>query len=183
MASDVDISKFMSYVLRHAPDEAGLTLDDNGWTDLTALCAAVEKRFGVGRKRIEQVVTTSPKKRFSLDGNRIRAAQGHSVKVDLAVAPTAPPATLYHGTKREFRDAILAEGLTAQGRQHVHLSAKIETALVVARRRRGDDLLLKVDAARMHGDGQPFFLADNGVSLANAVAPGYLTEIEDATQS
>ena len=30
MATDRDISKYMSYVLRHAPDSAGLQLDAGG---------------------------------------------------------------------------------------------------------------------------------------------------------
>ena len=32
-ANDTQISKFMSYVLRHAPHELGLTLSDDGWAD------------------------------------------------------------------------------------------------------------------------------------------------------
>ena len=32
-------SKFLSYVLRHAPDSIGLTLDPNGWVDVEELLA------------------------------------------------------------------------------------------------------------------------------------------------
>ncbi|MBN8932924.1 MAG: RNA 2'-phosphotransferase, partial [Rhizobium pusense] len=32
-------SKFLSYVLRHAPESIGLTLDDQGWADVSDLLA------------------------------------------------------------------------------------------------------------------------------------------------
>jgi putative RNA 2'-phosphotransferase len=43
-----------------------------------------------------QVVEVSEKKRFSLsvDGQRIRAAQGHSVAVQLGLSPREPPSVL-----------------------------------------------------------------------------------------
>ncbi len=37
------ISKFLSLVLRHKPEEIGLTLDDNGWTDVDELIAKCRK--------------------------------------------------------------------------------------------------------------------------------------------
>jgi len=33
-------SKFLSYVLRHKPDEFGLTLSDGGWVSVNALMKA-----------------------------------------------------------------------------------------------------------------------------------------------
>lgn len=86
---------------------------------------------------------------------------------------------LYHGTKQEFLPAILREGLTSQSRQHVHLSKDIETARIVARRRKGKDVILKVDSAAMAGDGLVFFLSDNGVWLTDSVPPRYLRDISE----
>lgn len=179
MPNDTQISKFMSLVLRHAPQEAGLTLDQNGWADLGALLAAVEHKFGAAAADVARVVAENPKKRFAVEGDRIRAVQGHSVDIDLGLQPSAPPAVLYHGTKQEFLSAILREGLTSQSRQHVHLSKDMETALIVARRRKGKDVILRVDSAAMAGDGAPFFLSDNGVWLTNHVPPRYLQEISE----
>ncbi|MBN9256421.1 MULTISPECIES: RNA 2'-phosphotransferase [unclassified Mesorhizobium] len=179
MPNDTQISKFMSLVLRHAPQEAGLTLDENGWADLGALCAVIEHKFGASATDVARVVAENPKKRFAIEGDRIRAVQGHSVDIDLGLQPSAPPAILYHGTKQEFLGAILREGLTSQSRQHVHLSKDVETALIVARRRKGKDVILRVDSAAMAGDGAPFFLSDNGVWLTNHVPPRYLQEISE----
>src|SRR5262245_19889735 len=41
MADQVRISKTLSYWLRHRPDEAGLTLDAQGWADVDAVLAAL----------------------------------------------------------------------------------------------------------------------------------------------
>ncbi|MDP1092391.1 RNA 2'-phosphotransferase, partial [Klebsiella pneumoniae] len=78
-------------VLRHAPEEAGLVLDDNGWVDFDQLCRVIETRFHAPKPDVERIVAENPKKRFTLEGNRIRAAQGHSVAIDLDLSPSAPP--------------------------------------------------------------------------------------------
>jgi putative RNA 2'-phosphotransferase len=179
MPNDTQISKFMSLVLRHAPQEAGLSLDENGWADLGALCAVIERKFGASAADVARIVAENPKKRFAIEDDRIRAVQGHSVDIDLGLAPTEPPAVLYHGTKDGFLSAILREGLRSQSRQHVHLSKDIETALIVARRRNGKDVILQVDSAAMAGDGMTFFLSDNGVWLTDHVPPRYLHQISE----
>ncbi|WP_102959158.1 RNA 2'-phosphotransferase [Mangrovicella endophytica] len=179
MAKDADVSRFMSLVLRHAPEQGGLTLDSNGWTDFATLCGVLSERFGVSAADVRRIVEQSPKKRFVLDGDRIRAAQGHSVKVDLGLAPVAPPDRLFHGTKLDSLPTILVEGLTKQARQHVHLSPDIETARVVADRRPGKSVILIVDTTAMQATGMTFFLSENGVWLTDAVPSQYLTVKDD----
>ncbi len=179
MPNDTQISKFMSLVLRHAPDEASLSLDENGWADFGALCTAIQAKFGAPPTEVARIVAENPKKRFALEGNRIRAVQGHSVDIDLGLSPSLPPATLYHGTKEEFLPGILQEGLTRQSRQHVHLSKDLETALIVARRRNGKNAILQVDSAAMVKDGASFFLSDNGVWLTDHVSPRYLLQMPE----
>lgn len=38
-------SKFLSYVLRHAPESIGLTLDGQGWADVGDLLDAVPAEY------------------------------------------------------------------------------------------------------------------------------------------
>ena len=132
---ETEVSKYMSYVLRHAPEAAGLTLDAEGWVSLDELEKAVTSKYDVSRADIIAVVENNPKKRFTLADNRIRANQGHSVDVDLALTPVEPPAVLYHGTSSADWHSIEREGLKKMQRHHVHLSADIETAKIVATRR------------------------------------------------
>jgi RNA:NAD 2'-phosphotransferase (TPT1/KptA family) len=44
--SYVKISKFLSLVLRHRPEEIGITLRDGGWVVVSDLLIAVGKRYG-----------------------------------------------------------------------------------------------------------------------------------------
>lgn len=178
-ANDTQTSKFMSYVLRHAPHELGLTLTDDGWTDYAEFSAKLCKKLGVTDADIRRVIGENAKKRFTLADGRIRAAQGHSVDVDLKLEPGMPPALLYHGTTAEAWAAIRETGLMPMGRTHVHLSPDLETARTVAVRRKGPHVLLKVDAAAMHAQGFAFFVADNGVWLADTVPPAHISLVSE----
>lgn len=186
MSADlVQLSKFLSFVLRHKPDAIGLTLDPQGWVSIDEL---VEKGNAAGtqfgREDLLHVVETSDKKRFSIstDGLRIRAAQGHSVAVELGLSPQEPPSVLYHGTATRFVDSILSEGLKPQDRQHVHLSIDEATARRVGQRH-GKPFILKIEALRMHTKGFKFFLADNGVWLTDQVPPEFLAPSSSTADS
>jgi len=171
------ISKFLSLVLRHQPQQIGLALDEAGWVAVDDLLhrAQVAGR-PISRTQLQQVVAESDKQRFALssDGQRIRANQGHSVDVELGLAPEVPPERLYHGTATRFLASILADGLRKGQRHHVHLTEDLATAGAVGRRY-GALALLEVDAARMHREGGVFMRTANGVWLTEAVPPAYLT--------
>ncbi|MCL4115479.1 UNVERIFIED_CONTAM: hypothetical protein GTU68_033887 [Idotea baltica] len=171
-------SKFLSLILRHQPELIDLHLDEYGWAELDDLIDKVNAKNGmsVSRVEIEQIVATSDKQRFQLseDGNRIRANQGHSIKVNLELFPVDPPAVLYHGTATRFLESILEHGLTKRQRHHVHLSSERATAEAVGTRH-GKLAMLVVDAAAMYGDGHEFFVSANGVWLTGAVPAKYLT--------
>lgn len=169
-------SRFLSLVLRHDPGRAGVSLDPHGWVEIEALLAGC-RRAGhhLTPERLREIVETNDKKRFALspDGLRIRAQQGHSVDVDLALTAETPPELLFHGTVSRFLPAIRREGLRPMNRHHVHLSADRETARRVGARR-GSPVVLTVDAARMHADGHRFGVSGNGVWLTDSVPPAYL---------
>lgn len=178
--ADVKRSKRLSLVLRHRPDSIGITLDDNGWVEIPALLSALTERgTAITRDDLLRVVANNDKQRFELDASadRIRARQGHSVEVELALDPVAPPAVLYHGTPRRNLDSILSTGLDRRQRHHVHLSADIETAHRVGRRR-GDEVVLVVDAAAMASAGIVFWRTDNGVWLTDSVPARFVTPLD-----
>ena len=170
------ISKFLSLVLRHEPGKIGIVLDEHGWTDCDELIQAASRhsvRFD--RATLLEIVRTNDKQRFALsdDGSHIRANQGHSVTVDLALAPKQPPETLYHGTVEKFIGAIRSAGLQKGERHHVHLSPDLTTATKVGQRR-GKPVILTIRAAAMANAGHPFFLSDNGVWLTDTVPPEFI---------
>lgn len=172
----VAVSKFLSKHLRHAPGDLGLALEPGGWVPVADLLEASEaKNFPIALDELEAVVEGSDKQRFAFDstGTRIRANQGHSVEVDLQLAPAPPPAVLYHGTPEANVAMILASGLAKMRRHHVHLSVDVATATKVGGRR-GKPVTLAVDAAAMARDGFAFFVSANGVWLADEVPAQYL---------
>ncbi|MGW3934839.1 RNA 2'-phosphotransferase [Streptomyces phaeochromogenes] len=170
----VKVSKYLSKHLRHQPERIGLTLDEGGWVEIETLMAAAQAHgFRFTRDELDHVVANNDKRRFAIEGSRIRASQGHSVEVDLGLAAATPPAYLYHGTVSHSLDAIRAEGLRPMNRHDVHLSPDRETATRVGARR-GRPVVLSVDAAAMHRDGHEFRVSANGVWLTAAVPARYL---------
>ncbi len=170
------ISRLLSLILRHEPEAFGLALDDQGWVGVEELLAACRTRGeGISYEELKAVVAENDKKRFALspDCRRIRASQGHSVRVDLELVPIEPPECLYHGTVNRFVNAIRREGLLPRTRQYVHLSADKATAGKVGQRR-GEPVILAVEAGRMHRDGLRFYLSANGVWLADHVPARYI---------
>ncbi len=174
--TEKELSKFLSYILRHDPQSIGLVPDAHGWVSIDALMAQARragKRFE--REFLFTVVANNDKQRFTLsdDKTRIRAAQGHSISVDLGLAPSVPPDVLFHGTATHRLDSIFAEGINPGRRQKVHLSGDEKTAHAVGSRH-GRPSILRIDAARMHAEGFLFWQAENGVWLTDHVPSRFL---------
>lgn len=170
-------SKFLSLVLRHRPEKIGITLDENGWVEITKLIDATKAAGqSITRGRLKEIVYDNDKQRFAIseDGKRIRASQGHSIKsIDLQLEEREPPEILFHGTVERFMDQIESVGLHKMKRHHVHLSATVETATSVGMRR-GEPVILVVDAEGMYKSGFKFFRSENGVWLTDAVPKEYI---------
>ena len=168
-------SKFLAYVLRHDPAAIGLVLGEGGWVRIDTLIAGA-KRHGrrLDAALIDRVLSAPGKRRFETRDGLIRAAQGHSIPVDLGLEPRQPPTVLYHGTVARFLDSIFADGLRPGARTHVHLSASADTAATVGARR-GRPVVLLIDAAAMSVDGYEFLQASNGVWLTLHVPPAFIT--------
>jgi putative RNA 2'-phosphotransferase len=173
---DYGVSRLLTLALRHDPSALGLTLDAQGYASVEEVLQGIAARGpAVSRKDLGRLVETNDKQRFAFsdDGTRIRASQGHSVPVALGYAPAEPPPVLYHGTATRHLESIQKLVLMRASRQYVHLSAS-EVVAVKVGTRHGVPVLIDVDAARMHGDGHRFYLAANGVWLADHVPVTYL---------
>lgn len=172
-----EISKFLSYILRHHPESIGIHLDREGWVEIAVFIAAAAHN---GRQLdagvIREVVANSDKQRFAIsaDGLRIRAVQGHSASsVDIEFIAKQPPEFLYHGTATRFMASIHAKGLLPGSRQYVHLSQDEQTAITVGQRH-GKPVVLKIKALLMHEQGFKFFQSENGVWLIDRVPVAYI---------
>lgn len=170
-------SKLMSYVLRHNPSELDLDMDEQGWVLIDQLISnARTKGKKISIDIVRTAVETNDKKRFTIseDGKYIRANQGHSINVDLALTPVDPPEVLLHGTATKNLDEIMKGGLKKMNRHHVHLSEDQDTATAVGTRY-GKPILLKIDAKKMAEDGFDFYRSANNVWLVEAVPSKYIS--------
>lgn len=169
--------RFLALVLRHKPQAVGIELDVHGWAQVEALLAAFNRIEAFNMLMLEHIVAEDDKQRFAFseDKKRIRANQGHSVKVDVELREAVPPELLYHGTGVKYVVSINRQGLIAKQRLYVHLSANVETAHNVGKRH-GEPFIYEVLAGEMARVGYKFYLSINGVWLTECVPRKFLRE-------
>ena len=172
------LSKLMSYILRHRPDEFGLVLDEEGFIPLKELHWSITEEEGwshISMADIQQAVYAVDRERFQIDGNRIRASYGHSSVVKIHYKPSVPPKTLYHGIRRKAYPSILRHGLRPMGHRYVHLTPSEELALRIGRRKDPNPILLTINARRANEEGIVFYLANELIYLVDALPVEYFS--------
>lgn len=177
------LSKYLSYVLRHHPEEAGLELDARGCASIEAVARAATDALSMTITAFDLEMLAQPafgeaKQRFEIEGDYIRAGHGHSIAI-AGYDPVIPKAALYHGAPRSVLEEILQAGLQPMSRQKVHLSYDRAITLEAARRKSRDVVLIgiDVDAARELGVGF-YRSADPRIVLADPVPPEALLLVE-----
>ncbi len=177
---EATVSRSMAYLLRHRPQSAGLVMDDQGWVELPAMLDALRKarrREDITAEDLAQIVAHDPKGRYEIDADanppRIRASYGHSVKVRIQYEESEPPEFLYHGTVIRSEPEIRAHGVLRMERKYVHLSETAEMAREVGSRR-GEPVVLVVEASRMAAAGYRFYRMAAGIYLTETVPPEFL---------
>ncbi|MEZ6049005.1 MAG: RNA 2'-phosphotransferase [Planctomycetaceae bacterium] len=174
----VNVSKTMSHALRHEPWLYELELDAEGWTPVEQLLVALQETRepwqGLMLEHLQEIVASSPKKRFELVDGRIRAFYGHSLSQTIRKEPAVPPERLFHGTSPETVPLIEKSGLLPMARQYVHCSADRETAQLVGQRKAQRPVILEIESARAYTAGVPFYLGNELIWLADQVPPEYI---------
>lgn len=166
-------SQKMCFMLRHKPEDFDITLFKGGWAKVPQVLFSLN----IYMFELKGIVSSDNKGRYSFneDKTRIRANQGHSIDIDLGLDPVEPPKFLYHGTVEKYMHLIEKSGLKKMARHHVHLSQDLDTATVVASRRKTGNLLLTVDSKEMFKDGFDFYVTENNVWLTNNVPFKYIS--------
>lgn len=180
------LSIYLSLVLRHKPEELGITLDENGWTHVPTL---LDKLDATGRMctlaNLQTIVAEDEKQRYQFDDafQYIRAVQGHSYAgvAGMQHELATPPAALYHGTPASNMESIGLKGISRQQRLYVHLTDDVEQAWKSATRRKTTGAVYLIDTAKMLRMGMVFYRAENGVWLTKRVpycALSMVSEVE-----
>lgn len=177
------LSKTLSYILRHHPEDFNLKMEIDGTVMIDKLVKALreDKRFeDIKINDIEELVKKDPKSRFSLIKKNeaiklIRANYGHSIAwVNIDYNSVIPPKHLYHGTNEKNSKKILEDGIKKMNRNYVHLSKTKKQAVKVGKRRTSQPVILKVNAQQMYEDGHKFFKTDSDILLTKYVDKNYI---------
>lgn len=175
---DIRLSKTLAFALRHKPWVYELELDDEGWVSVPQLLAALREERPAWRDLneadLQDVVQHSSKQRYEIRDGLIRALYGHSQVNSVRKQPAAPPEELFHGTSEDVLEIIEHDGLKPMSRQYVHLSVDLKMAQLVAQRKSGKIVILKVDAGLAYRNGIAFYKGNDKVWLADSVPPVYL---------
>uniref|UniRef100_A0AAA9TCD3 2'-phosphotransferase n=2 Tax=Bos TaxID=9903 RepID=A0AAA9TCD3_BOVIN len=182
---DVQLSKALSYALRHGALKLGLPMGADGFVPLDALLQLPQFR-SFSAEDVQRVVDTNVKQRFALQpgdpstGPLIRANQGHSLQVpelelEPLETPQALPLMLVHGTFRQHWPSILLKGLSCRGRTHIHLAPGLPgDPGVISGMRPNCEVAVFINGPLALADGIPFFRSTNGVILTPGNADGVL---------
>lgn len=186
---DTEVSKTLSYVLRHAAVQEGIPIRSDGYVLVGDLLS--HKLFtGVAEAQIRQIVASSDKKRFQLMTNDsgqewIRAVQGHSIKLDgmdyeQIMDPKKYP-TVLHGTYMDVLPFIEAEGLKRMARTHIHFAPALPEGKPISGMRGSAEVVIEIDMEKAMADGIKFYVSVNGVILSEGIdgilPPSYFKSI------
>ena len=180
----VELSKTLSWLLRHGAREAGVSMDAAGWVPVPE----VLRYLRISRAALDEVVATNNKSRLQLEGERVRASQGHSTEnmpvtieaLEASWRPYTAGGSLWHGTTVEATAPIAREGLSPQKRTHVHLAPSLESKVG---KRAATPVMLEISAERLREAGQGVWEAQNGVVLVRHVPVSCFVDLVCTTRA
>ncbi|KAH3679079.1 hypothetical protein WICMUC_001275 [Wickerhamomyces mucosus] len=187
---DKQISKALSYLLRHGAEKEKLSIDSNGFVQISNILQNNRlKTHKTTIEDIERIVNNNDKKRFTLKNINgitfICANQGHSLKkinqddeVLQLITNDLFPEVLIHGTTHNKLKQILeSDGLNKMNRNHIHFTSllKNENENVSGLRLFSTVLIyLDIDKLKKNQDKIKFYKSLNNVYLTSGNDEGYL---------
>jgi len=179
----VNLSKIISYALRHKPEKYNLVLDGEGWVLTSELLTSIKTIHPnlewATNKSITDIIDQSDKSRFELSDYSVRALYGHSIPEKIIKEPETPPYFLYHGTTESVIDTIMKNGLQPMGRQYVHLSIDIETAVIVGKRRTKKPIILIINTREANESDIKFYKGNDSIWLSEEIPSEFIILEED----
>lgn len=166
-------SKYLSYLLRHHPDEVDCDMDEYGWVDVDTLI----KNTKFTLEYLKEIVEKDTRYSFSEDFKKIRAFHGHSYRKIIYEEDKNPPLELYHGTSIDNYNKIMSSNMIkSMNRAEVHLSSNVEKAIEVGSRH-GKSIVLVLDCLAMKKDGYIFHKSEDDVYLTSNIDAKYIKKI------
>lgn len=168
----INDSKYLSYILRHHPEDLNLIMDEYGYVSVEELI----KNSNFTLDYLKELVEEETRYAFNEDFSKIRALHGHSVKV-IYQNEVIPPDILYHGTSEgNYKKILESSMIKSMDRVLVHLSDTKEKAKLIGNRH-GKPIILEIDCKRMYIDGIKFYKSEDGVYLVEDFSINYTSKI------
>lgn len=71
--SDIKLGRFLSLVLRHDPQAAGISLDEHGWADVQDLLSGVRwTGRSIDMETLERIVRENKKQRYAFNSDHTK---------------------------------------------------------------------------------------------------------------
>ena len=177
-----NMSKRLSWLLRHGAAQEGLNMDAAGWVNQDELLNYLKLNCA----SLDQVIMENNKSRFERSEGRVRASQGHSLE-EMPVTREALESSwliyevrgvdsIWHATKESVLDAIKREGIIRGQRTHVHLASTRKSEVG---KRMNRAVLLCVSVEKLRAAGQRMYVSPNEVILTRYVPPQCIDMIEE----
>ncbi|XP_011186921.1 tRNA 2'-phosphotransferase 1 [Zeugodacus cucurbitae] len=133
MANEVQLSKRLSWLLRHGAVQEGIPICSDGFVPVNSIIENPKYACDYDLRTLQEIVRKDKKQRYTLRQNmhglwEIRANQGHSMVNVLAshclqrIYSSEEVNIAVHGTYYRHWERILLEGLRTMGRTHVHFA-------------------------------------------------------------
>ncbi|CAF0919710.1 unnamed protein product [Rotaria sordida] len=181
----IQLSKSLSWLLRHAVIKEGLQFQSDGYVfvDDVLRHRSFANKYTIDD--IHQCVAIDGKQRFGLKIDEttgkemIRAHQGHSLEeanIDMReiTDPTEYP-TVLHGTYMRHWPSIRDKGLSKMNRTHIHFAPGLpKESGVISGMRSNAELYIVIDMEKALKDDFKFFVSNNNVILCPGNENGFL---------
>ena len=151
-----DLSRFLTYILAHRPDEFGLVPDSIGFITMKELLRAIHEEPGWGYVRdghIREVLIGKDRALFAWEEDRIRAVEKRW-HLDLQTPSENTPKILFVAIRRKAHVHVMEKGLFSE--RLLVLSPDRDMALRIGRRRDQKPILLEVMTGPAQQQGVPF---------------------------
>ncbi|RJR29372.1 MAG: hypothetical protein C4576_35515 [Desulfobacteraceae bacterium] len=168
-----NLSRLLSYILGHRPDEFGLVPDREGFIGYKELLQAIHEEPGWGYVRlgdIREVLMGESRSLFDFDENRIRALE-RRWQIDVG-SPEKMPPILYVAVRKRAHAHTMEKGLASE--RNVVLSADSEFAMRLGRRRDNKPVLLEVQTSAARQKNCSFLVFGN-LYLTREIPPECLS--------
>jgi len=185
-----NISKSMSYLIRHGAPKENIKYTDEGFFKITDVLDWLNKNFDnlVIIDQIHQIVKDDEKGRYTINVQdnieMIRANQGHSFDVFINMTPIILDnvddyGIVLHGTYHKLYDPISMDGLNRMSRLHIHM-VSLSKPKPFYMMRQNIDMFVIVNIKKAISDGIEFMISANNVILSSgnsygAIPSEYLT--------